>query len=168
MTRSAIRALIIGVVLLGDGTNRLNNSGMIRGDEGAFNANLDSVLGGFGNDTVTNSGTIVEGVNLGGGRTRSDNSGTIDGTVSLRRFGGGNDTVTNSGVITGGVFLGDGVDTLTNSGTITGVVLGGDGIDTVTNTGRILGTHRPRQRQRHFQRRQTMLKPSAITTAPTR
>ena len=129
---------ITGTVFLGDGTNRLANSGTIRGDEGAFNPNLNSVFGGSGDDTVLNSGTIREGVDLGGGQNTLSNSGTIDGSVSFAAFGGGNDTITNSGLISGGVLLGDGADTLNNSGTITGVVLGGDGVDTVTNTGSIL------------------------------
>ena len=64
---------IFGDVSLGDGTNTLNNENrlaLIQGD----------VVGGSGNDTITNLGGAITGtVFLGGGTNRLTNSGTIGG-----------------------------------------------------------------------------------------
>jgi Ca2+-binding RTX toxin-like protein len=83
-----------------------------------------------GDDTVTNSGSLVGRVLLDEGTNHLTNSGNIIGNV----FGGsGADTVTNSGLIDGLVSLVSGNNTLTNSGTINGLVDTGRGADTVTN-----------------------------------
>lgn len=120
---------ITGLVDLGGGTNKVTNSGTLSG-----------VIGGSGNDTVSNSKTIGA-VSLGTGANKITNSGTITNVIG----DSGNDTISNSKTIVGLVSLGDGTNILNNSGTIalgTGIatpVTGGSGTDTVSNSGTIDG-----------------------------
>lgn len=102
--------------------DKVTNSGLLDGD-------VD--LAG-GDDTLSNSKSILSLVDLGEGNNKLTNSGTIAGDFSA---GSGNDTVSNTGILQF-VDLGDGNNKLTNSGTIDDVA-GGIGKDTVSNTGKI-------------------------------
>ena len=130
---------ITGKVALGNGTNSFTNSGVVGG------VNPSAYVGGAGNDTVTNSGTIIGDIELLAaadisatvkGLNLLTNSGRIEGDV----FGNiNNDKVDNKASAIGGIFgdviLGDGDNTLLNAGFIEGSVQGGTGNDTVTNSG---------------------------------
>ena len=107
---------------MGDGTNKLTNTGVIGTD----------VMGGSGDDTVFNSKTIGGVVTLSNGINTLTNTGTIGGAVI---GGSGVDTVTNkvglvSGEIAGIVSLGDGSD-IFNGGNKAETVQDGNGADTV-------------------------------------
>lgn len=123
----------------------LVNTGLIRGDTAAVSATGHD-------DSITNAGSLVGDVLLGGGDNRFDNSGLAAGAVTM---GAGADRVTNTGAVTGTLGLGDGANATDNSGrleTVTagsgddrftnapaGVVTGtldlGDGANAVTNSG---------------------------------
>ena len=115
---------------LGNGTNRLINSGQLDGQH---------VLGGSGADTVSNSGFVFSpDVQLGDGINHLTNSGRMEANI---RGGNDKDIIVNSGTMPSGgggvgdVSLGDGNNTLINSGAIEGSVMGGTGADTVANFG---------------------------------
>ena len=117
--------MISSAMYLGEGTNRLVNSGFI-----------ERVIGGSGNDTVTNSKTIgfqpfFSGVFLGDGINVLTNSGTI---ISDVQTGSGNDTVKNTGTITGNIMLFGGNDTFTGGGKAE-TVIDGDGADSYLFSG---------------------------------
>ncbi len=80
-------------------------------------------------EALTNNGTILGGVALGGGDDTLVNTGTIGFDVDM---GNGDDTVVNSGTIHGNLNLGAGNDRYEalNGGLVTGTIDGGDGIDT--------------------------------------
>ncbi len=84
------------------------------------------VRGGLGNDAITNTapGVIGGDVILGDGTNSVTNSGTLGDGIGIIG-GAGNDTVTSTaGTITGDVDLGAGaLNTLTNAGKITGDVI---------------------------------------------
>lgn len=114
-------------------TYTISNTGLIQGTDGAG----ISIVGATpnGTHTITNKGTI-SGTTNSIFATASDNSiekvtnsGTLIGDLDL---GGGNDTLTNSGVIKNNVSLGAGNDTLANTGTIIGIIDLGAGNDTFT------------------------------------
>ncbi|TCR63686.1 hypothetical protein [Bosea sp. BK604] len=93
-----------------------------------------NIVGSFG-DTLTNSGTIIGGVKMGGGDDVLTNSGTMTATGgSAIDMGDGNDRVTleADGEVAGAILLGAGNDTLTAvSGDIE--IDGGAGNDTITS-----------------------------------
>jgi len=82
-----------------------------------------------GVESVTNNGTIVGGVALGGGDDTLINTGAIGFDVDM---GEGNDNVVNAGTIHGSLNLGIGNDRYEalDGGLVTGTIDGGDGIDT--------------------------------------
>ncbi|MEJ7934045.1 autotransporter domain-containing protein [Sphingobium sp. AN558] len=89
----------------------------------------------FGQNAViqTQGDTAVTGSDSGDDLT---NQGTIIGDVAL---GGGDDAFANAGTTTGNVDTGDGADQVGNSGTVTGDVDTGSGDDSLTNSGSISG-----------------------------
>lgn len=80
-------------------------------------------------ESVTNNGTIIGGVALGGGDDTLVNTGAIGFDVDM---GEGNDNVVNAGTINGSLHLGIGNDRYEalDGGLVTGTIDGGDGIDT--------------------------------------
>jgi hypothetical protein len=120
-----------GIDLGGLGTRTIVNSGTISG--GARAIYTDS---GMAKTVITNSGTLINGIELAGADDSLTNSNMIFGDVQM---GEGKDTVTNSGTINGFVDFGAGNadDVLKNTKSIVGNVLMGDGKDTVTNSGTI-------------------------------
>lgn len=82
-----------------------------------------------GVESVTNNGTIIGGVALGGGDDTLVNTGTIGFDVDM---GEGNDSVVNAGTINGSLNLGIGNDRYEalDGGLVTGTIDGGDGVDT--------------------------------------
>lgn len=142
-----------GAIYLGNGGTALapqlvENSGSIGQD-----LNGISVLGGTGNDTVSNLLYISQmdgAVSLGNGGNKLTNFGYVGFSNGYTYTGGtGTDDVTNTGGYFGrAVFLGGSGDlsanTVTNTGTISHdgsglAVVGGGGTDTVTNSGYIAG-----------------------------
>ncbi len=87
-----------------------------------------AVHGGSEDDRLTNTGTIIGGIDLGDGSNLYDGrGGTVAGDILL---GAGNDTV-YAGTITGAVDLEDGHDLYDGrGGTVTGDILLGAGNDT--------------------------------------
>jgi hypothetical protein len=107
--------------------NTITNSGQVNGG-----INL-----GDGNDVLANSGGVASFVDLAGGNNKVTNSGSIGDYLTL---GSGNDTVSSTLSIGKQVELGNGNNTLTNSGLIGDggggfSVAGGLDNDTVTNSG---------------------------------
>ncbi|MDQ2090905.1 hypothetical protein NO357_13430, partial [Marimonas arenosa] len=122
----SIFALNTGVLLNG-ASAYLANSGQIQAEDtgvsvradtgestyfsntGTVQGRLASVRGGFSNDTVINSGTLIGDVRLGAGNDSFDNRG---GTVVGDVFGGaGNDTyITDSAALQIVEFAGEGTD----------------------------------------------------------
>jgi Ca2+-binding RTX toxin-like protein len=88
-------------------------------------------------DIVTNAGTLVGNVDLGGGNDAFTNSKMLETVVDVD-LGAGNDTLTNSGIL-GLVQLGDGINSATNSGQVSSIE-GGKDKDTFKNTNEILGS----------------------------
>ena len=85
-------------------TNRLVNNGEI-------NSPYNAVVGGSGNETVTNRGIMNGNVELGGGRDALRNGGDVLGDVNL---GSGNDLFKGwDGAVEGSIFGGNGKDTIT-------------------------------------------------------
>jgi hypothetical protein len=137
-----------GIRIFDPGTRTITNSGSISG--GLYSI-LDET--GTSTDKVTNTGTLVGQVDLGGGNNVFSSSGHVEGDFFAL---GGNDSFKNTGVI-GSVYLGDGAnrfenrggmanievgagnDVLVNSGGLRVVTLGG-GADTLTNSGIVAGT----------------------------
>ena len=121
----------------GSSHDKVTNAGSLIGD-------VD--LGG-GNDSMINSGVVDDDVLLGGGNNSLMNSGRI---IRHVRAEGGNDSITNSGRIEAEsiglsevVALGEGNNTFTNSGFVgDGMVsvTGGSGNDKVTNSGTIVNS----------------------------
>jgi hypothetical protein len=144
---------IQGSIAPGGGTNKITNSGELEritgtalGIDTVINSkNIDIVDLGDGNDTLTNSGTIRDGLVLGSGSDKATNSGSIglDSDKGLVELGEGDNTLTNSGVVqrrdSDGVSVlgGSGNDTLTNSKTLLGGVDLGDGSNKFTNSGTV-------------------------------
>lgn len=128
-----------------------------------------AVTGSDGGDDLTNQGTIIGDVALGGGDDAFINSGTTTGNVDT---GSGDDNVTNNGTIEGDVHLDDdatppppveetnqptlarfaslvaldaepvptdGNDVFTSSGTVSGSVFAGGGDDHFTLSGSVGG-----------------------------
>lgn len=87
-----------------------------------------AVSGGDASETVSNAGTIVGNIALGGGDNRFANSGTVVGNMSA---GSGADEFTNTGSFTGNVDLGAGGDRYVIGSVVDGVVDGGDGEDEI-------------------------------------
>ncbi len=98
-----------GVNLDGGAANTLSNSGSISALSGT------AILGGIGDDRIDNYGTVIGGVNLGGGSNVFNNNltGRLD-SGTLIDLGEGN-TFTNAGVLSPG-----------GSGTILDTLLVGD------------------------------------------
>jgi serralysin len=122
---------------LGNGNDTVTNTGSIVGTVGA------SVLQfGEGENALYNTGSILGNISFSIGDDTFENFGVIRGTVSL---GGGTNTARNGGQIVGSVQM-SGTSTLSNSGVIgpnpTGApeVLGGVGIETIFNSGIIVGS----------------------------
>jgi len=111
------------VITLGEGTNKLTNSGVIE--------LTSTIVGGSGNDTLSNSGGISSNIDLHGGTNKLTNTGTMTGDVTTDT---GNDNIVNKVTITGNLQLGDGANSVSNAGLIDGSINGGDGTDTVVNT----------------------------------
>ncbi len=141
--------LIRGDIIGGDASNTITNQGRIEGivrTDGKGFVNNSGVVtvfveGGFGNDTILNSGTINSGLFDRGGINSYSNSGVIKNVVM---FSNDTDTLGNTGQIQGDIFFNDGTNTLTNysPGLITGGVFSGSGADKITNQGRINGNVR--------------------------
>ena len=94
---------------------------------------VDSIWGGAGNDTITNSGYVDSEINGGSGNDSITNNG---GDPWSLVGGSGNDTITNNG--SAWFILGEnGNDSITNSGTIRYDISGGYGNDTITNNGTV-------------------------------
>jgi Ca2+-binding RTX toxin-like protein len=124
-----------GIVVTVAGVHTIVNSGTISAVSAAY---FDQSA--VANDKITNSGTIIGGLQLGNGINSVTNSGTIDEINA----GDGNDTVVNSKTITVSVSLAAGTNVLTNSGTIGSdpsgnTIQGDDGNDTITNSKTIVG-----------------------------
>lgn len=158
--------LIDGGIFTRDGDRKITNSGIILDDiETGRNFDLNEwyatgndelinskevrqVRLGNGNNIITNTGSIINGVRTGiGTDIINNNAGFIRDGVQT---GKGNDTVINKAIIYNGVQLDsglddikgtDGIDSLTNdaTGKIYGQVEGGDGTNTYTNKGVING-----------------------------
>jgi hypothetical protein len=109
-----------GIILSGIGTHTIVNSGTINGTDSIFTNSA------FGNEIVTNTGSLLGSVKLGAGNDSLTNSKLIVGDV---RMGDDADTVTNSGTITGTVSMEAGNDILKNTGTIQGDIDMGTGDD---------------------------------------
>jgi hypothetical protein len=121
-------------------TATIENTGTIQGElvvngatvdvenAGIWESSLGLDIGGAGNNTLTNSGTIHGPITFGSGANTMTNSGAITGSVT---FTGTGDVLTNSGEIHGLVTMGTN-DTISNSGTIhASLILGtGDTLDT--------------------------------------
>ncbi|MGD0763594.1 MAG: hypothetical protein ABR929_10505, partial [Roseiarcus sp.] len=110
----------------------LNDSDDGLWNTGTIQASIDMLAGG---DTISNAGTIGEGIDLSGsaGNNDLDNSGKIAGAVG---WIGGTDTITNSGLIDNGLTIAVGAaggDTITNSGSIDGGLLFDPSTETLTN-----------------------------------
>ncbi len=140
---NSITGSISGNVNLGAGVNKFTNAGTVSNTGGA----TDAVFFGVDNDTLTNSGKILNGnIQMGEGLNTFTNSGTIGGNVG---FGIGNDIFTNSGTIDGYVGPDEGNNKFTNSGKINGTYFDGtfgnlgvgfgNGNDTMLNSGTIAG-----------------------------
>jgi len=116
--KSATSTIASGLAL-GEGTNHVDNFGIIQGLADP-NSNYGVISGGAGADSIVNEKT-----------------GQIYGALVL---GDGNNTLTNSGFMSGNFIGGTGDDTVTNSGTMWNAFMG-DGADTVINTatGHIMG-----------------------------
>ncbi len=84
---------LVGVNVVGGALNSITNDGELSGTNNA-------IVGGAGNETVTNTKTITGNVNLGGGTNAFNNNATFNpgGTVNL---GTGN-TLTNAGFLSPG------------------------------------------------------------------
>ena len=140
---------VIGDVYWGRGSTIINS-----GSIGDLSYN-QPIFGTISNNTITNSGTINQDVNLGQANDVINNSGEIHGLLllydgnntvtnsgdigSTLSAGSGNDTLTNSGEIGGYVHLSGGTNKVTNSGSIFAELILGSGNDTVGNTGTING-----------------------------
>ncbi|MEZ5770026.1 MAG: hypothetical protein R3D80_22020, partial [Paracoccaceae bacterium] len=122
-------------ILVADDPGLLNvltlvNTGLIQGDGIAIDATEHD-------DHVTNIGTLVGTLLLGGGANTFDNAGTTTGEVGM---GAGADRVTNTGAVTGALDLGAGANVATNAGKLASVTAG-SGDDRFTNalTGVVTG-----------------------------
>ncbi|MFO1034961.1 MAG: calcium-binding protein [Hyphomicrobiales bacterium] len=137
---------LLGDIVLGNGTNKLTNSGLISYDTD-YGAGLThaNIFFGSGNDTLDNKGVIDGYVSFGGGANKGTNSKAITGKdgngVSLL-FGSGDDTFTNAkgATIAGAVDLANGLNVFTNAGYVgtNGIaesLFGGNSVDTVKNSG---------------------------------
>lgn len=125
-----LHGYVRGNINLGDDSDRLVNHkfGQIIG-----NINLGSEGDFvFGEDHLTNDGTITGEIGLGNGNDQLENSSTIEGNVYL---GSGDDTVLNSGNIIGQIELGDGEDLLISDANVTGRINGGNGADKIHGGG---------------------------------
>ncbi len=149
---------IYGHVDLSEGDDTLNNTGNLFGLNDNEGIQYQSgVNGGNGNNTIINSGVLVDGYSGGSGNDKVTNTGRIFGGLDLGdgnnevvsntihifgdiNAGVGNDKITsNAGTINGNLNLGDGTNSVTSAGTIRGSINAGTGNDTVTNTGIIRG-----------------------------
>ncbi|HWM47932.1 MAG TPA: Calx-beta domain-containing protein [Xanthobacteraceae bacterium] len=132
------------------GATTIVNAGLIQGDghgpegvapEDAARFDLDgneavNLVGDYA-DSLTNSGSIVGGVSMGGGNDMLVNSGSMTATGgSAIDMGAGDDTVLNlaGGEIGGSVLLGEGADRFVGNASAE-VVDGGAGDDTLTGGG---------------------------------
>lgn len=95
----------------------------------AGGATVNTFIGGDGQETINNAGTIAGGLAMGGGDDTLNNSGMIGNDVDM---GAGNDVVVNSGRIEGNLNLGDGDDRYVAlaGGIVTGDIDGGAGNNT--------------------------------------
>lgn len=131
------------IIMIGNGALSVNNSGTLTATAGI------AIQKQQGSGTVINGGTITGDVLFGAGFDRVDNTGLIDGDITLS-FGNDVYTSTPSGSVSGTIYGGGGQDKLT---THTDDVLfggqgddsffinhsaaqtnGGDGIDTITTS----------------------------------
>ena len=110
----------------GAGDDHLTNDSDIRG----------AVALGDGNNGLLNHGNIRGSVTTGAGEDALTNDGEIQGAVDL---GDGNNGLLNHGNIRGGVTTGAGDDHLANDSDIRGAVALGDGTDELANHGNIVG-----------------------------
>jgi hypothetical protein len=137
-----------GISVYGDD----NNSGTADGDDTITvqaGAQVGSVYGGGGNDTIIVHGTVTGNIDVGGGdNTVTIHAGaqvnnvlaqggddTIDiyGTVSDVDLGAGDDTITiHAGAQANNVSAGAGDDTISVSGIVSQDIFSGDGEDQVT------------------------------------
>ncbi len=119
-----------------DGTTAtIENTGTIQGEliingatvdvenSGNWESSLGLDIGGTGDNTLTNSGTIHGPITFGSGANALTNSGRITGSIT---FQGTADTLTNRGEVYGQVTMGTN-DTIANDGTIHGNVILGTG-----------------------------------------
>ncbi len=129
---------ITGQIALGDGTNKLTNSGIITIDP-ASGINSSAITFGNGNDTFDNKakGLTIDNVILGDGINTVKNAGVIGlryaefqvNPTDFAIIGGaaGIDNITNakSGGIGAGLNLGGGTNVFTNSGQVFTTDVGG-------------------------------------------
>ncbi len=118
------------IQIVGDGTHVINNSGTLKGALGgirSFNSGIE---------IVTNTGTIIGNIELGGGGDQVFNTGTITGTVFL---GSGGDLYEGSSgvdIVNGGAdadtLRGFGGDDQLTGGDGGDFLTGGTGNDTMT------------------------------------
>lgn len=102
-----------------------SNNGTITSN--GLDADDHAIDGSFGDDLVTNSGTVNGTIELDRGADKITNSGEINGDTGV---GDDNDTITNSGEINGAITLGSGDDVYQGAlGSVTGAVSGGAGSD---------------------------------------
>ena len=120
-----------GIALAAGATHTINNFGT-----GTIDGIRDT--SGVSNDTVHNSGSISDVLDLSGGDDTITNSGVVLSSTAVM-LGEGTNHLTNSGRIFTDVFGGSGTDTVTNSHLIDGFVRLSDGNNTVTNSGTISG-----------------------------
>ena len=110
------------------GTNFITNSGLIATIPSASDST--SRLAIFTNsevDLITNTGSIIGGIDTQEEDDDLINSGDITGNIDM---GTGEDVLVNSGFIEGSVLMGDNNDTFDGrGGTVTGAVIGGAGDD---------------------------------------
>ena len=116
----------------GNFASKITNSGSIDAKLVTYAVGL-----GSGDDVVSNTGVIWNGIALADGNNTVTNSGLIGGPVA---FGNGNNKLTNTDRMLSNIEFGNGVNTFTNSGVIdAAVTFLGSGTNTVKNTKSITG-----------------------------
>ncbi len=100
-------------------------------------AQVETVMGEGGNDTITNSGSVLQDIVGGLGDDTIRNEGTVEGNMD---GGDGDDTIDLLAGGQAGSLLGqDGQDTITSKGSVLYDILGGVGNDTIHNEGTVGG-----------------------------
>jgi Ca2+-binding RTX toxin-like protein len=130
---------IRGEVSLGNGNDTIINDGTMQAFSNSLTLGINMLGGSSGNKTIVNNGSMDSSgvvITLLAGNDSLTNTGSIRGGIDL---GNGNNTLVNSGHVAGAVILGSGGDTLTNTGSIVGGIDLGGGLNIFANSGRITG-----------------------------